>query len=160
MSVLILKLKGGLNQITFLFRFRLIFWDGFSNLIVAWDPLFLSAVSYIILALLNLVPSHDMLEMRLLVIDGNCLMIDRGWLDFESIYRRVLFGFFKKKYFSVFKLKETSKISVSMRFVSNMIDSPLSQSSQHFLRCTSPEPRLKMAMDTSYIIFFRFSRLF
>ena len=99
MSVLILKLKGGLNQIIFLFRFRLIFWDGFWNLIVAWDPLFLSAVSYIILALLNLVPSHDMLEMRLLVIDGNCLMIDRGWLDFEYIYRKVLFGFFKKKVF-------------------------------------------------------------
>ena len=126
MSVLILKLKGGLNKITFLFRFRLAFWDGFSNLIATWDPLFLSAASYIILALLNLVPSQDMLEMRLLVIDGNCLMIDRGWLDFECIYRRVLFGFFEKKYFSVFKLKEKSKTSVSMRFVSNVIDSPLS----------------------------------
>ena len=96
MSVLILKLKGGLNKITFLFRFRLAFWDGFSNLIATWDPLFLSAASYIILALLNLVPSQDMLEMCLLVIDGNCLMIDRGWLDFECIYRGVLFGFFKK----------------------------------------------------------------
>ena len=126
MSVLILKLKGGLNQITFLFGFRLVFWDGFLNLIAAWDPLFLSAVSYIILALLNLVPLQDMLEMRLLVIDGNCLMIDRGWLDFECIYRRVLFGFFEKKYFSVFKLKEKSKTSVSMRFVSNVIDSPSS----------------------------------
>ena len=64
--------------------------------------------------------------MRLLVIDGNCLMIDGGWLDFECIYRGVLFGFLKGKYFPVFKLKETSKTSVSMRFVSIVIDSPSS----------------------------------
>ena len=78
MFVLTFKLKGGLNQITFLFRFRLVFWDVFSNFSVAWYPLFLSAVSYVILALLNSVSSQDKLEMRLLVIDGNCLMIDGG----------------------------------------------------------------------------------
>ena len=61
--------------------------------------------------------------MRLLVIDGNCLMIDGGWLDFNCIYRGALFGFLKVKYFPVFKLKETSKKSVSMRFVSIVIDS-------------------------------------
>ena len=126
MFVLTFKLKGGLNQITFLFRFRLVFWDVFSNFSVAWYPLFLSAVSYVILALLNSVSSQDRLEMRLLVIDGNCLMIDGGWLDFECIYRGVLFGFLKGKYFPVFKLKETSKKSVSMRFVSIVIDSPSS----------------------------------
>ena len=97
--VLTFKLKGGLNQITFLFRFRLVFWDVFSNFSVAWYPLFLSAVSYVILALLNSISSQDKLEMRLLVIDGNCLMIDGGWLDFEGIYRGVLFGFLKGKYF-------------------------------------------------------------
>ena len=124
MFVLTFKLKGGLNQITILFQFRLVFWDDFSSFSVAWYPLFLSAVSYIILALLNFVSSQDKLEMHLLVTDGNCLMIDSGWLDFKCIYRGVLFGFLKGKYFPVFKLKETSKTSVSMRFISIVIDSP------------------------------------
>ena len=118
--VLTFKLKGRLNQITFLLRFRLVFWNVFSNFSVALYRLFLSAVSYLILALLNSISSQDKLEMRLLVIDGNCLiivMIDGGWLEFECIYRGVLFGFLKGKYFPVFKLKETSKKSVSMRFV-------------------------------------------
>ena len=35
MFVLTFKLKGGLNQIIFLFRFHLVFWDGFSNFSVA-----------------------------------------------------------------------------------------------------------------------------
>ena len=126
MFVLTFKLKGGLNQITFLFRFWLAFWDGFSNFSVAWYSLFWSAVLYVILALLNSVSSQDKLEMHLLVIDGNCLMIDGGWLDFECIYWGALFGFLKRKYFPVFKLKETSKKSVSMRFVSIVIDSPSS----------------------------------
>ena len=99
MFVLTFKLKGGLNKITFLFRFRLVFLDGFSNFSVAWYPLFLSAVSCVILALSNPVSSQDKLEMRLLVIDSNCLMIDGGWLDFECIYRGVLVGFLKGKYF-------------------------------------------------------------
>ena len=124
MFVLTFKLKGGLNQITFLFRFRLVFRDVFLNFTVALYPLFLRAVSYVILALLNLVSPQDKLEMRLLVIDGNCLMVDSGWLDFECTYRGGLFGFLKRKYFSVYKLKETSKKSVSMRFVSIVIDSP------------------------------------
>ena len=124
--VLTFKLKCELNQITFLFRFRLVFLDDFLNFSVAWYPLFLSAVSYIILALLNLASSQDKLEMRFLVIDGNCLMIDGGWLYFECIYRSVLFGFLKGKYFPVFKFKEISKKSVSMRFVSIVIDSPSS----------------------------------
>ena len=64
--------------------------------------------------------------MRSLVIDGNCLMIDDGWLDFECIYTGVLCGFLKGKYFPVFELKETSKKSVSKRFVSIVIDSPSS----------------------------------
>ena len=78
MFVLTFKLKGGLNQITFLFRFRLVFWDVFSNFSVAWYPLFLSAVSYVILALLNSFLSQDKPEMRLLVINGNYLMIGGG----------------------------------------------------------------------------------
>ena len=45
---------------------------------------------------------------------------------FECIYRSILFGFLKGKYFPIFKLKETSKIFVSMRFVSIVIDSPSS----------------------------------
>ena len=87
-------------------------------------PLFLSAVSYVILALLNSISSQGKLEMRLLVINGNCLMIDSGWVDSECIYIGVLFGFLKGKYFPVFKLKETSEKSVSMRFVSIVTDSP------------------------------------
>ena len=126
MFVLIFKLKGGLNQITFLFRFRLVFRNVFSNFSVALYPLFLSAVSYLILALLNLILSQDKLEMRLLVIGGNCLIIDGGWVDFECIYRGVLFGFLRGKYFPVFELKEISKKSVSKRFVSIVIDSPSS----------------------------------
>ena len=57
------------------------------------------------------------------VTDGNCLMIDGGWLNFECLYRGVLFGFLKRKYFPVSKLKDTSKKSVSMRFVAIVIDS-------------------------------------
>ena len=52
--------------------------------------------------------------MRLLLLDDNCLMIEGGWLDFECVYRGVLFGFLKGKYLPVFKLKKTSKKSVSM----------------------------------------------
>ena len=85
-----IKLKGGLNQITCLFRFCLVFWDGFSNFSVVWYPLFLSVVLYLILALLNSVSSQDKFEMRLLVIDGNCLIIEVGWLDFECMYSGVL----------------------------------------------------------------------
>ena len=44
-------------------------------------------------------------------------------MDFECIYRGVLFGFLKGKYFPLFILKETSKKSVLMRFVSIVIDS-------------------------------------
>ena len=96
--VLTFKLKGGLNHITFLFRFRFVFLDGFSNFSVVWYPLFLKAVSYVILALLNSVLSQGKFEMCLLVIDGNYLIIDGGWLDFECIYRSVLFGFLKGKF--------------------------------------------------------------
>ena len=136
------KLKGELNQVTFLFQFRLVFWDGFSNFSAAWYQPFLSAVSYVILALLNSVSSQDKLEMRLLLIDGNCLMIDGGWLDFECIYRGVLFGFLKGKYLPVFKLKETSKKSVSKRFVSIVIDSHSSWNKliMSFLNLSSLEP--------------------
>ena len=123
--ILTLRLKCGLNQITLLFRFRLVFWDGISNLSVFWHPLFLSAVLYVILALLNSVLSQEMFEMCLLVIHGNSLITDDGWLDFLIyIYRGVSFGFSKGAYFSVCKLEETSKISVSMSFVPIMIDSP------------------------------------
>ena len=52
--------------------------------------------------------------MRFLLLDDNCLMIDGGWLDFECVYRGVLFGFLKGKYLPVFKLKKTSKKPVSM----------------------------------------------
>ena len=45
---------------------------------------------------------------------------------FECIYRSILFGFLKGNYFPVFKLKETSKKFVSMRFESIAIDSPSS----------------------------------
>ena len=113
MFVLTFKLKGWLNQITFLFRFRLVFWDGFSNFSVVSYPLFLSGVSYVILALLNSVSSQDKFEMCVLVIDGNFLIIDSKWLDFECIYRGMVFGFLKGKYYPVFKLKDASKIYVS-----------------------------------------------
>ena len=53
-------------------------------------------------------------------------MIDGGWLDFGFIYRGVLFVSLKAKYFPVFKFKETFTKSVSMRFVSILIDSPSS----------------------------------
>ena len=109
MFIFTFKLKGGLNQITLLFRFRLVFWDGFSNFSVAWYTLFLSVVSYVILALLNSVSSQDKLEMSLLVIDGNCLMIGGGWLEFECIYRCVLFDFLIGKHFRLFKFKDLFK---------------------------------------------------
>ena len=142
MLVLTFKLKGGLNQITFLFRFHLVFWNGFSNFSVAWYLPFLGAVWYVILALLNSFSSQNTLEMRLLVIDDNCLMINGGWLDFECIYRSLLFGFLKEKYFPVFKLKETTKKSVSMRFVSIVIDSPssLNKLIMSFLNLPTLEP--------------------
>ena len=140
--VLTFKLKGGLNQITFLFRFRLVYLDGFSNFSVAWYPLFLSAVSYVILALLNSVLSQYKHEMQLLVIDGSCLIIDGGWLDFESIYRGVLFSFLKGKYVPVFKLKETSEKSVSKSFVSIVVDirSSLNNLIMSFINLSTLEP--------------------
>ena len=142
MLVLTFKLKGGLNQITFLFRFHLVFWNGFSNFSVAWYLPFLGAVWYVILALLNSFSSQNTLEMRLLVIGDNCLMINGGWLDFECIYRSLLFGFLKEKFFPVFKLKETTKKSVSMRFVSIVIDSPssLNKLIMSFLNLPTLEP--------------------
>ena len=101
MFVLTFKVKRGLNQVTFLYRFPIVFWDGFSNFSAAWYPLFLSAISYVILALLNSVLSQDRLEIRLLVIDGNYLMIDCGWLDFECIYiERCITRLLTRKVFS------------------------------------------------------------
>ena len=64
--------------------------------------------------------------MRFLLLDDNCLMIDGGWLDFECVYRGVLFGFLKGKYLPVFKLKKTSKKFVLMRSISIVMDSPSS----------------------------------
>ena len=120
---------------------------------VAWYPLFLSAVSYVILALLNSVLSQDQLEMRLLVIDGNCLMIDNGCLDFECIYRRVLFGFLKGKYFPVFKLKETSKKSVSMKFVSIVSPSSLNKLIMSFLNLSTLGPLALCTMASPSSLF-------
>ena len=97
--VLTFKLEGGLNQITFLFWFRFVFWDGFSNFSCVWYPLFLSAVLYSILALVNSVSSQDKLEIRLLVIYGTCLIIDGGWLGFECMYRSVYLVFWKENIF-------------------------------------------------------------
>ena len=64
--------------------------------------------------------------MHLLVTDGNCFIIDDGWLDFECMYKVMLFGFLKGKCFPVFKLKNASKKSASMRFISIVIDIPSS----------------------------------
>ena len=121
MFVLTFKLKGGLNQISFLFRFRRVFWNGFSNFSVPWYPLFLSAALYVILHLLKPVSSRR--------ISLKCvywsLMSIAWWLTVGgwnlNVYVKVYYSFF-----SVFKLKETSKKSVSMRFVSILIDSPWS----------------------------------
>ena len=66
--------------------------------------------------------------MGLLVIDGNCLMIDGGWLGFECIYTGVLIGFLERKHFLLFNLKETSKKLVLMRFVSIVMNSSSSLS--------------------------------
>lgn len=81
MIVLIFKLEGGLNLMTFPFRFRLVFCD-----------------DLLTLALLNSVSSQDNFKMGLLVIDDNCLISDGGWLDVECMYRVVLFDFLKGKY--------------------------------------------------------------
>ena len=54
--------------------------------------------------------------MRVLFIDGNFLIIDGQWLDYEFMYRGMVFGFLKEKYYPVFKLKEASK-----KYVSNEI---------------------------------------
>ena len=80
--------------------------------------------------------------MRLSVIDGNCLIIDNGWLDFECMYRGVLFGFLKGKCFSVFKLKDISKKFVPVAFVSIVIDSltPINKLIMSFLNLSSFEP--------------------
>ena len=83
----------------------------------------LSAALYVILALFNSVLSQDKFEMSLLVIDGNCLIFDGRWLDFKGMYRGMLFSFLKGRYFPVFTLKDRSKKSVSMRFVSIVIES-------------------------------------
>ena len=98
----------------------------YMNLSVDWYPLFLSAISYVILALLNSVSSQDKFEMRLLVIDGSCLIIEGGWAYFECMYRGLLFGLLKGKYFPLCKLKDISKKYVSIKFVSIVIDSHLS----------------------------------
>ena len=69
-------------------------------------------------------------------------MIHGGWLYYECIYRGLLFSFLKGKYFPVFKLKETSKKSVSMRFVSIVIGSPSSLNKQimSFLNLSTLRP--------------------
>ena len=38
--------------------------------------------------------------MRVLVIDGNFLIIDGKWLDFECMYRGMVFDFLTEKYVS------------------------------------------------------------
>ena len=53
MFIITFKMKGGLNQITFLFRFHVVFWNGSSNFSVVWYPVFLIGILYVILALLK-----------------------------------------------------------------------------------------------------------
>ena len=122
-NVLTFKLKGGLNQITCLFWFRLAFWDGFSNFNVAWYPMFLSAIWHVILALLKTQFRHR--------INLKCvwwqLLNDWWWVvGFWMYIYSCIIRFLKIKFFPVVKLKETSKKSVSMRFVSIVIHSPSS----------------------------------
>ena len=51
-------------------------------------------------------------------------MILWGWFDFAFIYKGFLLNFLKKKYFLVNSQNDTSKMPVSMRFVSIVIEKP------------------------------------
>ena len=77
------KLYGGLNHMTFLFLFRLVFSTGASNFILLLNPLLFRADSSRGLALLNSRSLHDRFEIRFLVIDGPCLIMEGGWFDSE-----------------------------------------------------------------------------
>ena len=51
-------------------------------------------------------------------------MIVGGWFEKALMWSGVLLAFRKEKYFFVVRLKATSKKSVSIRFISMLIESP------------------------------------
>ena len=69
---------------------------------------------------------QDKSEILLLIILGNYLMIVGGWLERTLMKSGVLLALRKGKYLFVARLKVTSKKSVSIRFVSMVIESPSS----------------------------------
>ena len=80
-------------------------------------------------------------------------MIVRGWFDFAFIYKGLLLTFLNGKYFPVNRLNITSKKSVSMRFVSIVIERPsllnIEMISFFILSSTGPIPLLTVARPSS-----------
>ena len=106
--------------------------------------------------LVDLTLTQDKSEVHFRVIDGNWLTTDGEWLDFECVYSGVLFDFLKRKYFLVFKLKDTSKKFVSMRFISIAIDSPssLNKLTLSFLNLSNFRPLALWTMATTSVFYF------
>ena len=67
---------------------------------------------------------QDKSEIFLLIILGNCLIVLSEWLEEKLMWSGVLWAVSKGKYFSLARLKITSKKSVSIEFISMAIESP------------------------------------
>ena len=80
MLVFTLELNGGLNHKIFLLRFLLLGSCGV-NLMFSLEPLFLRVLLESGEALSKLSLSHEILDILLLIMAGNCLVIDGGWFD-------------------------------------------------------------------------------
>ena len=90
--VLTFRLKGGLNQIIFLFRFIFPVLVGGENFMLILCPLESNAFSYIGLAISNSFSLHEMLEILWLIIIGSCFKIVGGWFEFVFMYKGTLLG--------------------------------------------------------------------
>ena len=126
MQILVFKLwlNGGLKLIIFRCLFVLFAFSLVSYFISALYPLFLRVFSYNGLAFLNSSSLHEWSDKCLLIIFGSSFMMVGGWFDLALIYRGSLFGLRCGRYFSVTRLKVTSRKLVSARFVSMVIYNP------------------------------------
>ena len=125
MLILTFSLNEELNNITLHNLFLLVLYRGFSNCYDASSLLSDRAFSYNSLPLLNSSWLQGSSDNLLFIILGSSFMIVYGWIDLTFIHKGLLLTFLKGRYFSVNRVNVTSKKSISMRFISILIERPL-----------------------------------
>ena len=127
-------LYGGLNHVTFLWRFLLAF--GALGLVSLSDrlylyPLLLSASWYVLLTLSKHSLSDDISERRWLTDSGIFLRTEGGWLDCLCTYNGMFPSLVYGRCFPLFRSRVTSKKLTLVRLASTVIFRSLSRKVLH-----------------------------